>query len=324
MIPTHEDRVLGGLWGVLVGDALGVPVEFADRCERDADPVEDMRAHGTHDQLAGTWSDDGAMTLCNVEALLDGFSTRRMAELFVRWYHEAHWTARGRVFDIGIATRQALGRVAAGTPPEHAGGRGERDNGNGSIMRILPVALRFADRTPETLFSICAQASCVTHGHIRSALACGLYCVYAVELLRGSDPLGAYTRTREACAALLGAAPLEERTVFSRFMDGTLAQADRSAIGSSGYVVDTLEASVWTMIQGGTFADITLRAVNLGEDTDTTGAVAGGLAGIALGRAAIPSGWRDILPRQNDLNDLFTKFLKVCPRPTQIRHDAKP
>lgn len=318
---TIQDRILGGLWGVLVGDALGVPVEFTDRSDRDSDPVTDMRGHGSHDQPAGTWSDDGALTLCTVEGLIDGFSTQRLADLFVQWYHEARWTARGRVFDIGIATRTALGRVASGIAPEQAGGRTVRDNGNGALMRILPLALRFSDRTAAQLFAICGQAARITHGHIRSALACGIYCNFAVGILRGKHPEEAYGSTCIACAPLVAQAPREEQKVFARLLDGGLRGANRLAIDSTGYVVDSLEASIWCVLQGGSFADMTLRAVNLGDDTDSTGAIAGGLAGILAGQDGISKQWRVMLPRQNDLLQLFRAFLEVCPDAV-AGHDA--
>lgn len=308
-----DDRVLGGLWGVLVGDALGVPVEFEDRSVRDTDPVKDMRGHGTHHQPAGTWSDDGALTLCSVEALLEGFSTQRMAALFVQWLHDARWTARGRVFDVGIATRTALDRIATGCAPEQAGGRAVQDNGNGALMRILPIALRFSDRTPEELFAICAQASRITHGHIRSALACGIYCTFAIELLKGSTAVAAYGTIRAICTPFVARAPAEEHKVFARVLDGGLHSTSRAFIDSTGYVVDSLEASIWSVLQGGSFADMTLRAVNLGGDTDTTGAITGGLAGILVGHDGIPQPWLATLPRQADLDQVFTQFLNGCP-----------
>src|SRR5262245_50838797 len=131
-LPSTRDRVLGALWGALVGDALGVPVEFQDRSIRQGDPVTGMRGHGTHHQPPGTWSDDGALTLCTVESLVHAeFDTSDMGRRFVRWMKEEYWTATGVVFDIGGATADALMRIASGTPAERAGGRDEYSNGNG-------------------------------------------------------------------------------------------------------------------------------------------------------------------------------------------------
>jgi ADP-ribosyl-[dinitrogen reductase] hydrolase len=307
---SFSDRARGALWGHLVGDALGVPVEFVGRIERDRDPVHEMRAGGAHRQQAGTWSDDGALMLCTVEALEEGFSPDRMARLFQRWVDERHWTARGEVFDIGNTTRRALCRIAAGTPAEESGGTSVDDNGNGSLMRILPVALRYCCNPPAELFSLAARASRITHAHARSTVACGLLCLFAVELLRGRTATEAY---QALCASVpsipeAGALVSSEKAAFARILGGSLASVPREAIRSGGYVVDTLEAALWSLLQGGSYSDMTLRAVNLGSDTDTTGAVTGGLAGILHGFEAIPSKWISALPRREQVMLLFERF----------------
>ncbi len=120
--------MLGGLWGAVVGDALGVPVEFQSREERKKDPVTDMRGYGTFNKPPGTWSDDSSLMLCSVESLLGGFDTNRMGELFVRWMKDGYWTPQGVVFDIGNATRSSIQRMMSGTAPE-AAGHSEYDNG---------------------------------------------------------------------------------------------------------------------------------------------------------------------------------------------------
>src|SRR5689334_23383454 len=128
MRDSHR-RLLGGMWGALIGDALGVPVEFTSREVRRRDPVTDMRGYGTHQQPSGTWSDDGSLLLCTVEALCDDYDPQRLAGLFLAWHGRGYWTPHGTVFDIGIATTAALSRLRQGMPPEEAGGAGERDNG---------------------------------------------------------------------------------------------------------------------------------------------------------------------------------------------------
>src|SRR5262245_20405496 len=129
---TLRERILGGLWGSLVGDALGVPVEFKDRAILQADPVTGLRGYGTHQQPPGTWSDDGALLLCTVDSLLTAeFDTTDMGQRFVNWCKRGLWTAWGDAFDIGMATSDALRRIENGVPAENAGGRGEYDNGNG-------------------------------------------------------------------------------------------------------------------------------------------------------------------------------------------------
>jgi ADP-ribosylglycohydrolase len=192
MVVTQHDRIAGGIWGALVGDALGVPVEFTSRAARMADPVVSMRAYGTHHQPAGTWSDDGSLLLCSVEALCDGYSSASLAGRFLAWEEHGYWTPHGTVFDIGIATRQALARMRQGVPPEEAGGTGEYDNGNGSLMRILPIALAYAGAPTETLLDIAHRASALTHRHPRSQMACGIYCLMARALLAGQPVNAAY------------------------------------------------------------------------------------------------------------------------------------
>lgn len=308
---SFSARARGALWGHLVGDALGVPVEFAVRAERDRDPVQEMRGGGAHRQLAGTWSDDGALMLCTVEVLAEGASSEALGRMFRRWAEEHHWTARGEVFDIGNTTRRALCRIASGTPAEEAGGISADDNGNGSLMRILPIALRHVDDTPAGLVAAATRASRITHAHPRACVACALFCLMARELLRGSAPLEAY---RAVCAGVSAQPDLlgleaGEQAAFARLLGGSLDTVPRSAIRSGGYVVDTLEASLWSVLQGGSFPGMVLRAVNLGLDTDTTGAVTGGLAGIIHGFEAIPARWISALPKRESLMLLFEAFL---------------
>jgi ADP-ribosylglycohydrolase len=143
---TPLNKSLGALWGALVGDALGVPVEFQSRGAVQKNPVTGMRGFGTHNQPPGTWSDDSSLMLCTVDSLVscDCFDSEDLGDRFVRWKAKGYWTPQGRVFDIGIATAESLSRIAMGVPPEEAGGIDEYSNGNGSLMRILPIALWFS------------------------------------------------------------------------------------------------------------------------------------------------------------------------------------
>lgn len=301
---TIQDRMLGGLYGSLVGDALGVPVEFSSRAKRVADPVTGMRAFGTWNQPAGTWSDDGALLLCAVESWVEkGFDTQDMGERFVRWQQQGHWTARGNVFDIGNATASALYRIGGGTPAEQAGGTGEHDNGNGSLMRILPVSIAVAGDDEEALAEKLCRASAITHGHERSKLACVFHGLVVRRLLAGQEPMEALKQAQEAFAKRYQ--QHLEFGVFSQLMKQNLTDLPESEIGSSGYVLDTLTASIWCLLTTETFSECVLKAVNLGGDTDTTGCVAGGLAGLVYGHKAIPPDWTAALPRATELRRLF-------------------
>jgi ADP-ribosyl-[dinitrogen reductase] hydrolase len=202
--PTAKrDRILGGLWGSLVGDALGVPVELRSRAEIQMQPVTGMREHGTHHQPKGTWSDDGALLLCTVDSLVHAqFDTHDMGRRFVRWMNAALWSTTGVVFDIGMAISDALMRVAGGTPAEEAGGRDEHSNGNGSLMRIIPVALRFADEPLETFSHRIERVSAITHGHDRSKMACVLFSLVVRRLLQDLEPEAALEAAREEFRSL--------------------------------------------------------------------------------------------------------------------------
>jgi ADP-ribosylglycohydrolase len=290
----RKERILGGLWGALVGDALGVPLEFQSRQEVQSNPAKGMREYGTHDQPKGTWSDDGALILCTVDSLLRcEFDTEDMGKRFVAWYQNGLWTARGNVFDVGIATSQALARIAQGMRAEVAGGDGQFNNGNGSLMRILPVALRFAGKPTKLLLDRVHRASAITHRHPRSQIACGLYSLVIRELLAGSLPREAFKKGLNAFRAVYEPDPYwaVELDYFQLLLAGDLVTRPELEIDSGGYVIHTLTASLWCLLTTSNYQECVLKAVNLGGDTDTTGCVAGGLAGVAYGVQAIPAEW---------------------------------
>lgn len=307
-----KDRMLGGLWGAVVGDALGVPVEFQGREERKKDPVADMRGYGTFNKPPGTWSDDSSLMLCSVESLLDGFDTNRMGELFVRWMKDGYWTPQGVVFDIGNATRSSIQRMMSGTDPEAAGGDSEHDNGNGSLMRILPVAIYFGRSSPSSIIGHAHKASALTHRHCIAQAACAFYCIMVKALLEGANPHGAYELTAYVIQSYYDRLPFRSRlpfSPFSRLFSGNIADLPEDEIRSGGYVVHTLEAGVWCLLNSSSYREAVLKAVNLGEDTDTTGIVTGGLAGIHYGYDAVPEEWLCRIARRDDIQKLFEQFI---------------
>ena len=309
--PTRPERILGGLWGILIGDALGVPVEFMSRAELQSNPVVGMREFGTHRQPKGTWSDDGALTLCAVESLVNHkFDTADMGKMFVRWKDEGLWTATGQVFDIGNATSNALSRIAAGTPAEAAGGRNENSNGNGSLMRIMPVVLRFAGAPLDLFVDYIGRASAITHGHARARMACVFYGLIVGQLLQGVSPETALAIARVEFTGIYEES--SELAFFRPLLDDVFSSIPEKKINSTGYVLHTLHASIWCLLTTDTFRECVLRAVNLGEDTDTTACVAGGLAGVAYGMSSIPSDWMEVLPRRQELKHLFREFADAC------------
>mgnify|MGYP000698702103 CR=1 FL=1 len=196
----------------------------------------------------------------------------------------------GSVFDVGNATRSAIGRLQRGVSPTLAGGADEQSNGNGSLMRILPVALYYARASTQELLNASHQASALTHRHPRSQMACGMYCLLVTQLLRNQSPMDAYQSAIELASAdyKKDAMFSSELKHYKRFLSGEVTRLPKDQISSGGYVVDTLEATVWCPMTTNTFEEAVLRAVNLGGDTDTTGTVTGGLAGLLYGIENIP------------------------------------
>jgi ADP-ribosylglycohydrolase len=308
---STKDRILGGLWGSLVGDALGVPVEFKDRATVQLDPVTDMREFGTHKQPRGTWSDDNSMLLCTADSLLNHeFSLTDMGDRFVRWMNEDLWTAHGDVFDIGGTTCTALMRIAKGIPADEAGGQHEDSNGNGSLMRILPAVLRFTAEPLELYSSRVESVSAITHGHARSQMACVFYGLMVRQLLLGAQPQAALDAARAEFAGWYERSP--EFSRFNHFLEDDLASLPEGDVVSTGYVLHTLHASLWCLLTTDNYPDCVLKAVNLGGDTDTTGCVAGGLAGVVYGMKSIPADWIRVLARKGDVDCLFHEFADLC------------
>ena len=253
---TAGARVLRDtVYGCAVGDALGVPYEFLTRGTFEC---TGMRGFGTHNQPAGTWSDDSSMMLATCDSIreLGRIDTSDMLAKFRAWINNGAYAVDGRVFDYGGTTVAALS--------SGKGCDGERDNGNGSLMRIAPLA--FTDATDDEV----REVSAITHAHATSTEAC----VEFVRLVRLAAEDASAAKTQ--CEAEVGW-ELE------------------SSISSGGYVLDTLKAAKWCFANTGDYRECVLRAVNLGSDSDTTGAVAGALAGAAYGFDAIPSEWVEAL-----------------------------
>ncbi len=301
--------MLSGLMGLCVGDALGVPVEFSSRAERVKSPVTSMLGYGTWDVPAGTWSDDSSLTFCLAECLCTGFSLEAIASSFWRWYHEAYWTASGEVFDIGNTTFMAIVDFHRGVPPLECGGKSENSNGNGSLMRILPLAYCHKILNFPELISRTHQVSCITHAHLRSQIACGIYISIAVCLLQGLEPKSAYLQGLKNIESIYAAAEYtSELPHFKRVFSGEIANLPVDSIRSSGYVIDTLEASLWCLLNSSSYAQAVLKAVNLGGDTDTTAAVTGGLAGIYYSVDNIPPEWINQIARKEDIINLAARL----------------
>ncbi|MBC6431213.1 ADP-ribosylglycohydrolase family protein [Nostoc sp. HG1] len=305
-------KTLSGLMGLCVGDALGVPMEFTSRAERVKSPVTTMQGYGTWNQPPGTWSDDSSLSFCLAECLCRGYALDAIANSFWRWYKEAYWTPRGDVFDIGQTTHTAIMRLKQGVVPHQAGGKVENSNGNGSLMRILPMAYCHRNFTLGELLARVHDVSAITHAHARSQMACGIYISIAVALLEGADLQTAYLQALQDIQTIYSVREfLLEKPHFGRVFSGEIAKIPVEEINSGGYVIDTLESSLWCLLNSSSYSEAVLKAVNLGGDTDTTAAVTGGLAGIYYGVENIPKQWMNQIARRQDIIYLAERFARA-------------
>jgi ADP-ribosyl-[dinitrogen reductase] hydrolase len=314
------------LLGMAVGDALGVPVEFIPRSALELNPVTGMMGYGTHNQPIGTWSDDSSMAFCIVEMLSKEYSLDDLTNRFINWAEYGYWTPHGETFDIGNTSYQAINRLSKRIlPPTLCGGRGESDNGNGSVMRTLPLVdylLRleyFTILKAKDRFNIVSEISSLTHAHPISKISCFILTEYGVELfkLRNTGPfseikLEAWWKTRATISQIVECLPMpsdEFGRVFARTINELDKNINSRLISGSGYAVSTLEASIWCLLTTNSYKEATLKAVNLGDDTDTTACVTGGLAGILYGSENIPSEWLDVLVKREEIEDLINRYV---------------
>jgi ADP-ribosylglycohydrolase len=276
-----------------------------------------MRAYGTHNQPIGTWSDDSSMTLATIDSIktLGKIDYKDIMDKFGDWSLYGDYTPFNDLFDIGSATTRAIVNYGRGAAPTLAGGNSENDNGNGSLMRILPFCLFLYERQKKVCTSedesiyVIHEASSMTHRYPRSLIACGIYYFLVKAILdRSGTPLerlqeginNAYVYYRKDMQNL------RELNYYHRLTDLRQFQnLSDMEIKSSGYVVDTLEAAVWCMINTSSYADCVLKAVNLGDDTDTVAAVAGGLAGLYYDYDNIPVEWIDVIQKKEWIEELL-------------------
>jgi ADP-ribosylglycohydrolase len=306
-----KDKIQAALYAGIIGDALGVPVEASTRQELALCSVKNMLGYGRYDQPAGTWSDDTALMLCTMESLLDGYNIEAMGQMFCRWLFDSYWTPTGFVFDTGLTTYLALDRIRnAHKSAAESGCDSEDDNGNGSLMRMLPVALFFRALPIGEFLGRVHEISSITHAHPRSKIGCGIYCLFIRELVANEDKMSAYKNAVKQAVDYYSALPEFSRELphFMRIISHAIPDLSEDEIRSSGYLIDTLEAALWCVFTHSSTKDILLAAVNLGLDTDTTGMVAGGCAGLLYGLESMPPEWLASLARKSEIDAMIGRF----------------
>ena len=308
---------LNGIMGLVTGDALGNPVQFMTREDiRERGIVTEMEAGGPYRTPAGAWTDDSSMALAALESI------RRVGEIvpedimnnFVRWNNEGEFTPEGYAFDQGMTCLDAIENFEKNRNWRTCGRKGEYANGNGALMRILPVCLYYIEKgaSAEEAIQGIHDVTALTHNHLRAKIASGIYYFMAKKLEETDGSLKELLQSAVSDALVFyggnekNAAELEH---YRRLFDLNLfAETEEDEIRSSGYVVDTLEAAVWSLITTDSFRDCLVKAVNLGRDTDTVGAVAGGLAGLYYGYAQIPEEWLSAILRRDWIEEMCTSI----------------
>jgi len=298
-----------GIFGVITGDALGSSVQFEERAAVAKHPVTDMRENETFHLPAGSWTDDSSLTLALLDSICktDRLDLRHIMNCFVDWLDHGAYTPYGYAYDIGTGTLQAINAYKQGRDPYQCGSKSEQNNGNGSLMRIMPACLYCYEQGMEDNEAIQAihEVGSLTHAHIRPNIACGLYYFMVKAIVSGK---GVSFKDRLQEGMDLGFAYYEKAlqdhenlAYYDRLRDlSAFAQVPAEKISSSGYVVDTLEAAVWAVVNTDSYESALLKAVNLGNDSDTVGAVAGGLAGLGYGCGGfwgIPDKWIEALQK---------------------------
>ena len=299
---SRIDRARGALLGLAAGDAVGTTVEFKPRGS--FAPLTDMVGGGPFDLLPGQWTDDTSMVLCLAASLLDnGFDLHDQMQRYVRWHDEGYMSSNGRCFDIGMATSSALERFRRTGNPM-AGSRDPGSAGNGSIMRLAPVPIHYLD-TPDLAIEMSAAQSTTTHRAPECLVACRLLAEVLVRALQGKskdEVLAPSTQTLPMSGALESIAR------------GDYQAKAEDQIKGSGYVVQSLEAALWCFWQTDSFEACVLRAANLGDDADTTAAVAGQVAGAFYGESGIPAHWLGKLAMAGDIGRWAEQLVIQEPR----------
>jgi ADP-ribosyl-[dinitrogen reductase] hydrolase len=304
-----QDKIKGAIVGLLVGDALGVPYEFH---ARETIPASDeiefeppgyfRRAHAG--VPIGTYSDDGAQALILLNSLLecDKFDARYFAKGLVDWYDNGFMAVGGKVFDVGIQTATAIRELKRGVEPLLAGGTDEYSNGNGSLMRVLPLAIWHKGSDSELIADAFDQ-SAVTHGHIRAKLCCALYCLWARRILQNME--NAWENAVETLYEIFPEDTIENTEFETRiFPKDSIYETN-----GSGYVVDSLRSARWAC-NNKTYEETVKAAISLGNDTDTTACIAGGIAGLIHGFEEIPKRWTENLRGKEIYEPLLEKLLE--------------
>ncbi len=307
---TKQDQIKGAIYGLLIGDAVGVPYEFNSPEQLpEYSKIDMITPNGfekTYPNIPfGTWSDDGAQALCLLDSLLykNKFDAEDFMNRICNWYQHGYMAVEYQVFDVGVQTATAIRNYMTGIPLENVANRDELFNGNGALMRVLPLAL-WHKGTDEQLIQSAYAQSHVTHAHLRSKVCCALYSLWARAILSGSEINGGWDKAVKILREYY-----QDKTEDLEQLEFHIRPDEVGAHTGSGYVVDCLKSAKFTL-QKSSYQDVIKTAISLGRDTDTTACVAGGIAGLYYGFETIPKEWIEHLRGKDLVEPLLHQLLK--------------
>ena len=304
-----RNKVLGGIWGLIIGDAVGVPYEFTPK-ERvpELDKIDiitpDNFRKTYSDVPFGTYSDDGAQFLCIMDSYIecDGFDIDNVAKKFLAWLSDGLWAIDGNIFDVGIQTLRALADYARGTSPRRSGLCEPEGKGNGALMRTLALALLENEGDVKLVIDSHEQAM-ITHGHICNHVCCAFYNLIAKYMLEGMEFEEAYNDAIKSLREIYK----YKQDYLDEFENNILPDGNIVERGT-GYVIDCLKTAFKVIRESSSYEEAIKKAIAYGNDTDTTAAVVGGLAGIIYGFEGIPTRWYELLRGKEDILNLIDRI----------------
>ena len=305
----HHNQYLAAIIGHAVGDAMGFPTEFSKREELLKNPVLEMIDSPDVGLPAGSWSDDTAMEIATIDSFIHKkcFDYKDIMDRWVKWINESEYTSTGVTFDIGRTCLKAIKKYCNGSAPLQCGSTSINENGNGSLMRILPVALYAYTRNLDdiSIQRLTDEMSSLTHAHEVSRLGCYIYVQFVICLLKEYEKEDAYRYVQDLDYSSYN---VNSINLYTRILDGQIEGQILDDIKSTGYIVDTLECVLWIFMNARNYKEAIIASTNIGGDTDTIGAIVGSMAGIYYGIDSIPSKWLDKLQRKEYLVELTSKF----------------
>lgn len=309
-----KSKVLSTLYGGIIGDLLGVPVEFR---QRGTFQIEDVVGYGTYNQPPGTWSDDTSLTLCLIENMVEQGTMEDLMMKFVQYQDDGYWTPFGEMFDIGRTTVESITRFRRGILPNSCGGKSVYDNGNGAIMRLAPLTFMLHNEIDFVKKSeVIKQYTETTHAHPRSIVGSIIYVECLIRLYHSHPIEKAIQDIQDLFNENFSEEHVYQQELkhYSRIFDTDFLKTPEEEILSGGYVVHTLEAAIWCLGNSISFKEAVLKAVNLGDDSDTVASITGSLAGMCYKLTDVPITWLDQIARKQDIDELLNRFCEFCTR----------